>query len=179
MTNGLLFPEVQQPIVFSLDRRFRYLLTRRWSDVAPMLTWLMLNPSITDEDVNDPTVERCMRRASRQGYGGIYVVNLFAFITPYPWVMKEVLATGGDIVGPRNDEFILRAAKGAKDVITAWGTDGEIGGRGAAVRDLLRLAGITPQCLGLTRDGHPRHPLYVSYETEFEVLPPTTTKGKP
>lgn len=157
--------------LFSDCKRFRYLLMRCWADSGPLMLWIMLNPSVANEFVNDATVERCCRRAQLLGYSGVIVVNLFAFITPYPWVMKEILAAGDlDIVGEANDAAIRQAAKAAEKVVVAWGTDGELGGRSTHVLKLLRELNVTPQCLGTTKDGHPRHPLYVPYSQELEAF---------
>lgn len=156
--------------VFTADLRMRYLLGRCWRQSEPVMTWIMLNPSIADEQQNDPTVERCCRRARLHGYGGVIVVNIFAFITPYPWVMKEAHALGDDIIGPHNDAAIVHAARYAKKAVAAWGTDGALASRGTAVRALLASEGIPPYCLGTTKDGHPRRPLYVSYDTELEAF---------
>lgn len=49
----------------------------------------MLNPSTADENVDDPTIRRCINFAKDWGYGGMYVGNLFAFRTAYPKELKE------------------------------------------------------------------------------------------
>jgi hypothetical protein len=133
----------------------------------------MLNPSVADEQRNDPTVERCVRRASRLGYGGIRVVNLFALVTPYPWVMWERHGLGEDIVGPLNDDYIVKAAKSFRP------GSGRLGrrppGRDARAQRVLGLlhgAGITPTRLGTTQGGQPRHPLYVPYDVELTPFNP-------
>lgn len=85
------------PAEFSPDRRYRYILTRRWSP-APMLGCIGLNPSTADELQDDPTVRRWMGFARRDGFGGIVVGNLFAFRATNPRVMcaartRSVMAT--------------------------------------------------------------------------------------
>ena len=64
--------------LFSPCRTFRYRLGRRWSD-GPVLAFIMLNPSCADEHIDDPSVRRCIGFAQRLGYGGLEVVNLYAF----------------------------------------------------------------------------------------------------
>ena len=66
--------------IWSPCRTYRYALTRRWDD-GPGLGIVMLNPSTADAFRNDPTVERCERRARALGYGAFQVVNLFARIS--------------------------------------------------------------------------------------------------
>ena len=145
--------------VFSPDHTYRYRLWRIWDDELPPLVMVMLNPSIADAQRNDPTVERCQRRARNMGYGRLEVTNLFALVSTDP----AGLYACPDPVGPDNDAAILDAvgAEGAL-VLCAWGTHGAHQSRAKAVVDLLRDAAITPYCLGLNQDGSPKHPLYLS-----------------
>jgi hypothetical protein len=62
-------------------------------------------------------------------------------------------------VGPRNDAAIVEAAGRADAIVVAWGVHGALAGRDRAVVELL--AGRSLRCLGVTRAGAPRHPLYV------------------
>jgi hypothetical protein len=152
---------------FSPCRRYRYLLWRQWDETAPPATFVMLNPSTADEVDNDPTVERCQRRALQMGYGGLRVANIFALRSTDP----AALYTDADPVGPDNDQAILEAAQGAGIVICAWGTHGNLLQRGAAVTDLLTRAGARPHYLQRNQDGTPKHPLYVAYSIEPQPFP--------
>ncbi len=161
-----LFPETTGA-VFSADRRHRYRLWRTWDATKPPLTFVMLNPSIADEEDNDPTVERCQRRAAEMGFGGLRVANIFALCSTDP----SVLYSDPDPVGPDNDAAILDQAKEAGLVVCAWGTHGNLHGRGAAVLALLRAGGVVPHYLVLNADGTPKHPLYVAYDTKPQPFP--------
>ena len=55
---------------YSPCETYRYALTRVWDETAPKLLFIMLNPSTATELKNDPTIERCERRARALGYGG-------------------------------------------------------------------------------------------------------------
>lgn len=121
----------------------------------------MLNPSTADDFTNDATVERCQRRALSMGYGGVEVVNIFAFRSTDP----SVLSTLDDPVGQDNDQAIREAVVLAGMVICAWGEHGRIKGRSETVRSLLSEAGVVPHALAFNASGEPKHPLYVSYET--------------
>ncbi len=136
---------------------FRYALHRRWGQGGSLL-YVMLNPSRATEARNDPTIERCERRARRLGFGGLGVVNLFAFCATRP---RDLFAAA-DPVGPQNDAVLREAAGSADAVLCAWGTHGARGGRDRAVIALLGAAPLT--VLALTRGGHPAHPLYLSYD---------------
>jgi hypothetical protein len=135
---------------FSLDRAYRYMLTRRWGP-GPVLTWIMLNPSTADALKDDPTIRACIKFARRDGYGGIVVVNLFALRSPHP----GVLAAHTSPVGPLNNAVI--SAVCGREAAAAWGAGGSLLGRDKAVAGML--AGTDLRCLGLTKDGFPKHPL--------------------
>ena len=88
--------------------------------------------------------------------------NIFAFRSTNP----AGLRTAKDAVGPDNDEAILTTAKNVDLVIAAWGTHGELQGRGEVVRTMLCEAGVELHALKLTKAGHPGHPLYVAADTK-------------
>lgn len=145
--------------VYSPCLRYRYALTRVWHPNGPKVTFVMLNPSTATEFQNDPTVERCERRARALGYGAFRVSNIFAFRATDPKVMRAE----PDPIGPDNDAAIVEAALWADATICAWGTHGAHLGRGTHVAALLRQIRQPLLHLGLTQAGDPRHPLYVSY----------------
>ena len=111
-----LFREMSGAI-FSDCRRYRYALWRIWEPSLPPCLFVMLNPSTADEAKNDPTIERCERRASAMGYGGLYVSNIFAFRSTDP----AALYIEEDPVGPENDEYIMNGVREAALVICGWG----------------------------------------------------------
>ncbi len=144
--------------VYSPDSRYRYALTRHWGP-GPRVLFVMLNPSTATEVQNDPTVERCERRARALGCGGFAVANIFAFRATDPKVMRAEI----DPVGPENDRTILNLAQQADKIICAWGSHGAHRDRGLAVETLLRGTERELFHLGLTLAGQPKHPLYISY----------------
>ncbi len=141
--------------VISEDGRYRYRLTRSWDDTLPRMTFVMLNPSTADAEVDDPTIRRCIGFAQREDCGALVVVNLYAFRATDPKIMLRAI----DAVGPENDAYLADAFVSANGpVVAAWGANADRG-RASHVR---KLAGATRlHHLGLTKDGHPRHPLYV------------------
>lgn len=147
---------------FSPCRTYRYALTRRWSNRPPAV-FIMLNPSVADAFVDDPTLRRCIGFARSWTAGGLILLNLFALRSTDPMVLRA----HPDPVGPDNDMVVaeqLAEADGGP-VIAAWGVHGALHGRGKRVAALIRARGARPLCLGLTKDGHPRHPLYVPNDT--------------
>lgn len=156
--------------VYSPCERYRYLLTRTWDEHGPRVLFVMLNPSTATEVQNDPTVERCERRARALGFGAFRVVNIFALRATEPRVMRA----DADPVGPGNDAAIEDSARnwlrGPDDcIICAWGAHGAHLGRGAVVAARLRATGRRLFHLGLTRAGDPKHPLYVGYDRQPEA----------
>jgi hypothetical protein len=144
---------------------YRYALTRVWDDTGKKVTFVMLNPSTATEVQNDPTVERCERRARALGFGAFRVVNIFAYRATDPKVMRA----HPDPVGVENDATILVATKWAGRVICAWGSHGAHLDRGSAVERVLRGTGRPLFQLGLTKAGQPKHPLYIGYDRQPEV----------
>lgn len=132
---------------------YRYDLTRRWGN-GPTATFVMLNPSTADDTVDDRTIGRCMTFAQREGCSGLVVVNLYAYRATRPIDLWRVV----DPVGPENDDSIRNRTSTCGLVIAAWGAQREPE-RVAQVRDLIGARAIC--ALGLTKDGAPRHPLYV------------------
>jgi hypothetical protein len=147
---------------FSPCRKFRYTLWRIWGKQPPLM-FCCLNPSTADEVNNDPTVERCERRARMWGYGGLLVTNIFALRSTDPKALYEC----DDPIGPENDAAIPACAKQAGMVICAWGSHGQYLGRGNQVRTMLESEGIALHYLKLSANtGMPGHPLYIGMAVE-------------
>lgn len=116
----------------------------------------MLNPSTADADVDDPTIRRCMSFAQREGAGGLLVVNVYAFRATEPRAM--LAAT--DAYGPDNERVLNDLAMHSRTaIVCAWGTHGGEGARRTI--EIFRRLNTPMVCLGITKEGHPRHPLYV------------------
>jgi hypothetical protein len=141
---------------------YRYTLTRVWNPDGGRALFVMLNPSTATEVQNDPTVERCERRARALGFGAFRVLNIFAYRATDPREMRRA----ADPVGPDNDAAILAAVPWADQVICAWGTHGAHLDRGVQVAAMLRDAGAALFHLGLSQAGHPKHPLYIGYAVQ-------------
>jgi hypothetical protein len=153
----------------SPDGIYRYALGRDISMFGGRdVNFIMLNPSTADAAADDPTIRRCIAFAKAWGFHRLVVTNLFAFRATDP---GELLATA-DPIGPLTDSMIVDFAKAAELVVAAWGVHGIHRGRAAEVLALLGRAGVRLQCLGTTRDGHPRHPLYLRRDAALEAYAP-------
>lgn len=142
---------------------YRYELRRVWDYTLPKMLFIMLNPSTADADKDDPTIRRCINRARDEKCGSLIVVNLFALRSPDPKSLKR----HHDPVGrPENDRHIglaLNECQMSNGVaVAAWGAGGGYMGRGAHIIKMAALTGVDLYCLGVTKAGQPRHPLYVA-----------------
>lgn len=156
---------------FSPCKVWRYALWRHWDcrGYADVCTFIGLNPSTADETANDPTVRRCIDYAQRWGFGGLYMLNLYAYRATDPAVMKAA----ADPVGPGADEALARFANRSGLVVCAWGAHATPE-RAAAVLALLEVPTV---CLGLNANGSPKHPLYLRRDAERIPFPPECLKG--
>jgi hypothetical protein len=151
-----LFDNITKGASFSPCRRYRYTLWRIWDFNLPNCVFIGLNPSTADAVNDDRTVSRCISFAHGWGYGSLWMLNLFAWRATDPEDMKAAASP----VGQFNDRELHFHAHKAGIVIAAWGQHGEWLGRAADVLGLLGDRKL--HCLGLTKEGHPRHPLYLS-----------------
>lgn len=149
--------------------RYRYRLWRIWDDLAPMMVWVMLNPSTADADADDPTIRKCVGFARQHKHGGIIVANLFAWRATEP---RELLSAR-DPVGPDNNHHIAWAtgAPLLATVVAGWGRlpSRKFQERANQVEVLIRSR-RTPHTFGVTQDGQPRHPLMLAYATPLIPL---------
>ena len=145
---------IEKTAVFSSCRTYRYELWRWWDKAKPYALFIGLNPSTADETNDDPTIRRCIGFAASWGYGGLCMMNLFAYRATDP---KEMIKYPFPI-GPENDRRLMQLSKRAGIVIAAWGEKGTFQGRDQIACAMLKDL----KCLGTTKSGQPRHPLYLS-----------------
>ena len=151
-------PDVKSSAIISDDGRYRYTLTREWGQ-GPRICWIMLNPSTADVEHDDPTIRRCIGYAKREGCGSMVVVNLFAFRTTWP---KELWAAGIGAPEAANWCYVAEAISESPVVVAAWGALQRWRASSSQTWQNIqaRRFDVELQCLGKTKDGSPRHPLY-------------------
>lgn len=153
--------------VLSACGRYRYHLWRVWDTARPQVAWVMLNPSKADATVDDLTLKKCMGFARQWGYGGVHIVNLYAWRHKDPEVLASFVAEGGDGVGPENEAHLRAAMERTTLVVCAWG--GHPLARALAPSFFAKVpAGVVCECLGRTAEGAPRHPSRLAYATPRE-----------
>ena len=157
-------PDLDAPAILSEDGIYRYTLLRRWLFGKGRCLFIMLNPSTADAINDDPTIRRCISFSKQWQFRELMVANIFALRATYPADLKAHAAP----IGPENNAYIMEAAKRADRIVAAWGVHGSFLGRSAQVIDMLKDKDLL--CLGTTKDGQPRHPLMVAYETKLEPV---------
>jgi hypothetical protein len=147
--------------VFDQTEAYRYTLGRRWAPGGRRVCFCLLNPSTADASVLDPTLTRCFGYARQWGYQAMDVTNVFALRSTDPKGLREV----EDPIGANNDAHIVELARDADLVVVGWGTHARLNERHSQVIELLR--GVCEMtCLGVTKDGFPKHPLYLRKDLE-------------
>ena len=155
---------------FNADRTRRFRLWRIWAKDFPLLVIVGMNPSKADENDNDPTVERCARRADLLGYGGIEMVNMLDIIETDSRKLDQMPS---DLRCSSANSQVLRdaithARAGRADILCGWGKPGQKYGAVAWFATQAARADVTLFCLKRNKDGSPVHPLYQPYDKEFE-----------
>lgn len=144
---------VESGAIFKQNRRYRICLWRIWDRSKPLVLFIGLNPSTADESENNPTIRSVINIATYNGYGGVYMMNCWPFVSTDPDAIN--------IHGFKefNDDWWFEYLKNrCKDVVFAWGNFKivEQTGRG----DELRKIFPTAKCIGRNKNGSPKHPLY-------------------
>jgi hypothetical protein len=159
-SNGKALHEFVDTSEYSDDGRYRWWYERRWAN-GPALCWVGLNPSTGDTSGRPrPTLRKVVERAAEADLSAAIIVNLFSWRATDPKDLKRA-ANVHDIVGERTDEVVAAASDRAGLTLAAWGAHGVLQDRWRSVSALLH----NPVCLGVTKSGQPRHPLYVAATT--------------
>ena len=157
---------MRKAAILSPCRTYRYTLERAWDDSKPRVLFVLLNPSTADETEDDATLRRGIGFSRGWGCGSVTFVNLFAFRATQPSDLKKA----SDPVGPENTIYIRHEAAKADEIVLAWGAHGGLLGQDKKVLSLLSEFDLFH--LGLTKDGHPKHPLRLRADTELQRWKP-------
>lgn len=137
---------------FSEDKKYRYVLARLWDETKPNVICIGLNPSTANEETDDPTIGRLTNVLMNLNFGGFYMMNLYALITPKP----ELLFNVSDAIG-ENDKWLINKLEVVDKVIFCWGGFKGIEHRVKKVKEIIPK-NIPVQCFGKNKDGSPWHP---------------------
>lgn len=151
-----LFPDAADAVgtnvsgaIFSDCRKYRYALWRIWDEEKPMVVFIGLNPSTANETEDDPTIRKVKAISKNLGYGGFYMMNLFAIISSDPKILKNTVDCLGD-----NDRWLNELCTG--DIVFAWGNFKEAEER---ANEIIKRF-IKAKALHINKNGSPKHPLY-------------------
>lgn len=143
---------------FSNDKFHRYRLWRIWDKSKPLVMFIGLNPSKADGQYDDATIRRVKGFGRDHGYGGVYMCNLFTFISTDPSLLEW-----DNINNERSDNILMETAEGLKDVVFCWGNFK------VAESRLPRMLELFPDalCLGKNVNGSPKHPCRLAGNTKL------------
>ena len=173
-------PPYRSGAVISDCGKYRYLLWRAWDPHKPTVAFIGFNPSTADATMDDPTIRKCIGFADRLGFGALEMLNLFAYRSPDPAALWWNVPHVKEPIGSHNDAALEYALIRCRTAVAAWGAISVPTRARRILRERIdlvhRLASnhghSTLACLGRTKAGHPRHPLYVPYTTELEPWRP-------
>jgi len=165
-----LFDTETSGAVFSPDGLHRVRLWRVWNPELPVLVWCLLNPSIASGERSDLTLAKCIGFAKRNGYGGVILVNLFTLIATDPDALAKQLQVGNVWDADEHLKWACTAPVLSR-VAVGWGHKSWAKTRATYVLNYLRaLRRGDVLCLGTTKDGQPRHPSRLGYDTPLVQL---------
>ena len=162
--------------LFSKNGSYRWILKRELLVGTKTIVFIGLNPSKANSFNNDRTLIRIINFCSRWNYKNIYVINLFGLISKSPIKLSK----SKDPVGKNNDLIIFLTLEFWMknincDLWIGWGDKGTLNNRDRKVLKLIRnfsnLKSTTNDysrrllSLGLSKNGNPRHPLYMPNES--------------
>lgn len=162
---------MERSAVISPCGQYRYRLWRKWgeSQRRPLL-WVMLNPSTADGQVDDRTICRCIDFSKRFGYGSMWVGNMYGYRSTDPAVLARLDLLKG--YGPHNARHLAEMAAESDRIVVAWGSHLMAAGESERfTRKILAHPGGL-WCLGTSRAGAPRHPLYLAKDTPLQRYEP-------
>lgn len=138
---------------FSECRKYRYALWRIWDEEKPFIMFVGLNPSTANENKDDATIRRVVSMSNQWGYGGVYMLNCFPFISTNPNDLKDCNNIS------KNDCFLETIGELCDTIVFAWGNFDIVveKSRDIALTQMFPNA----KCLIKNKNGSPRHPLYV------------------
>jgi hypothetical protein len=140
---------------FSDCGKYRYKLWRIWDESKPLAMCIGLNPSTANAKTNDNTINILIRVMQQLGYGGFYMMNLFAWISSHPQDLLTVIDPIGE-----NDYYLDQVRKECNDVIACWGAFQQALARTEIVLERFPET----KCFGVNNNGTPFHPRALSYK---------------
>lgn len=152
-----LFNKENNGAKFSDCGKHRLLLWRIWDESKPLIMFIGLNPSTANANTDDPTIRRVKAMANSWGYGGVYMMNLFTYISTDPKQLNIEHGNSEDC-----DWYLETTATMVDKIIFAWGNF-EVLGRDKEVKGMFPNS----YALHINKNGSPKHPLYVRSDVKL------------
>lgn len=179
-TTPMIFEPPLSGATLSECKKFRYSLWRRFLSAGKTRFYIAWNPSVADEIVDDRTVDQMEFFCKRDGIAMMLLANIIPYReTDSKKMRKDLKALGDDGLKPHweaNRKAIIEMATQADEIVICCGADCERFGAfdraWAALREAYLIKAVPVQCFGVTKHGHPRHPLYLRHTTEFIPFKP-------
>jgi hypothetical protein len=101
----------------------RYLLVAEFdNDNIEAVAIIMKNPSKANKEKSDKTVNNVLEVAYREGFGKVYILNLYSYYSQDVKDIKELINANDEEDFNKNDECIQDVIKQVDKVIVGWGT---------------------------------------------------------
>ena len=165
MTELMIVDSEPSGAVFTDDRTHRLYLWRRWDKESPWVMFIGLNPSTADERLNDPTVRRCIGFAEKWGYGGMFMCNVFTLVSTDP---KKLNVETPIVMCASLAMKVIRDR--CREAVAGWGDLITQVRQGEERVERIKQDLSPLHCLGVTKQGNPRHPLYLPYSAQLKLL---------
>lgn len=153
---------------------YRYSMRIQWNfdddrglDDAPLrfMGLFMLNPSIASHLISDPTAKRGVGFAKREGFDGLLIGNPYAFRATKPKDLFKAI----DPIGPENFIELYNMLLAVDKAVVGWGANLADNRAREDFLNIVDRVKIDLYCLGRTKSGEPRHPLYLRSDTKLEL----------
>lgn len=110
---------ISNEAIFSDNEKYRYKLTKIWDEHKKKAIIIMVNPSKASELKSDRTVTNVTNFLVDHDYGGLIILNLFAYMSSY----TTELSKRENQYELKNIDYIIGSLKECNTVIIAWGSD--------------------------------------------------------
>jgi len=120
--------------------------------------WVLANPSTADAVADDATERRGWAFTEFWGYGEMVFTNVSPFRSTDPKLVQPLPLE----IEAMNAGYLVHHAERAAIIVCGWGThaDKQLAARAAGILKRAAPEGKI-YTLGLTKDGSPKHPLYL------------------
>lgn len=150
------------------DEQHRLWLARVWGRGACYVAILGHNPSAARPDMDDPTIRRDIGFAQRWGFDGLFKINCMTYRATNP---KNLLQPNLILTHHDNVDVLRKVGGRCSKVVLAYGAmHPSLHNYADEAVTILREVKNQLWCFGRTKNGDPKHPLYLKNETSLELF---------